>query len=67
MAAHMRRGDFTLVGWAMEKGIEQHLDRVKNRFATGRERLRDVLYKSSRRGSGDLAKAEKLLPREGDP
>ncbi|KII93203.1 hypothetical protein PLICRDRAFT_100474 [Plicaturopsis crispa FD-325 SS-3] len=36
MSAHMRRGDFAELGWAMEKTIQGHLGRVKRRLDGGR-------------------------------
>jgi hypothetical protein len=42
MSAHMRRGDFALIGWAMEKGLEDHLKRVKDRLSKGRSKLQEL-------------------------
>jgi len=42
VAAHMRRGDFVRAGWVMEKTIQDHLDRVRSRLATGRNLLRSL-------------------------
>jgi len=39
MAAHMRRGDFLSIGWAMEWDIHDHVNRVKDRLERGRELL----------------------------
>ncbi|THH17349.1 hypothetical protein EW146_g3462 [Bondarzewia mesenterica] len=40
MGAHMRRGDFVRLGWAMDISVEAHVDRVKQRLDAGREMLR---------------------------
>jgi len=42
MGAHMRRGDFVRLGWAMEMSIEAHIDRVKRHIDEGREILRTL-------------------------
>ncbi|KAH9058115.1 hypothetical protein EDB87DRAFT_952861 [Lactarius vividus] len=42
MGAHMRRGDFLQIGWAMEKDPEAHVRRVKERLQTGRFLLADL-------------------------
>ncbi|KAG8936607.1 hypothetical protein FRC02_000600 [Tulasnella sp. 418] len=42
MAAHMRRGDFVRLGWAMEAKIEDHLARVKDRLDKGRQVLQTI-------------------------
>ncbi|PVG04811.1 hypothetical protein CPB86DRAFT_18038 [Serendipita vermifera] len=39
LAAHMRRGDFTKVGWAMEPALEDHYKRILNRLDRGRALL----------------------------
>jgi len=39
MGAHMRRGDFVRLGWAMESTPEAHVRRVKERLQSGREIL----------------------------
>ncbi|KAF8555820.1 hypothetical protein OG21DRAFT_1410330 [Imleria badia] len=39
MAAHMRRGDFTRLGWAMEADFGAHLARIKFHLGSGREVL----------------------------
>ncbi|KAG8216527.1 hypothetical protein J3R82DRAFT_6643 [Butyriboletus roseoflavus] len=39
MAAHMRRGDFTRYGWAMEPDFAAHLARIKKHLNTGRNTL----------------------------
>lgn len=39
MAAHMRRGDFDRLGWAMEKTLQDHFNRLKRKLATARELL----------------------------
>ncbi|KAI0003694.1 hypothetical protein BJV74DRAFT_876058 [Russula compacta] len=39
MGAHMRRGDFVRVGWAMESTPEAHVQRVKGRLEVGRSAL----------------------------
>ncbi|KAG8903164.1 hypothetical protein FRB99_003665 [Tulasnella sp. 403] len=43
MAGHMRRGDFVREGWVMEKTIEDHLSRIKNRLDTGRDILTKIV------------------------
>ncbi|KIJ45168.1 hypothetical protein M422DRAFT_207427 [Sphaerobolus stellatus SS14] len=62
MSAHMRRGDFSTVGWAMEKDLAAHLKRVKDRFSAGRSTIRKLLL-HSHGNKADLS----LSPREGDP
>jgi len=42
MAAHMRRGDFVDQGWVMESTIQDHLNRVRERFMHGRDILRSL-------------------------
>ncbi|KZP26132.1 hypothetical protein FIBSPDRAFT_909313 [Athelia psychrophila] len=42
VGAHMRRGDFVNVDWAMEKTFEAHFDRIRNRLSTGRDLLRSL-------------------------
>jgi len=39
MGAHMPRGDFLELGWAMEWDIYDHVNRVKDRLENGREVL----------------------------
>ncbi|KAN0086013.1 hypothetical protein V8E55_007147 [Tylopilus felleus] len=39
MAAHMRRGDFTRLGWAMEADFGVHLARIRKHLQSGRETL----------------------------
>ncbi|KZP31372.1 hypothetical protein FIBSPDRAFT_724960 [Athelia psychrophila] len=39
VAAHMRRGDFVKAGWVMEKSIEDHTRRVKEKLSDGRSVL----------------------------
>ncbi|TFY76959.1 hypothetical protein EWM64_g7055 [Hericium alpestre] len=39
MGAHMRRGDFVKLGWAMESSAEAHIARVKKHLAAGRKTL----------------------------
>jgi len=39
MGAHMRRGDFILLGWVMEWDIHDHINRIKDRLERGRELL----------------------------
>ncbi|KAH0834894.1 hypothetical protein J3R83DRAFT_10540 [Lanmaoa asiatica] len=39
MAAHMRRGDFARIGWAMEADFAAHLARIKRHLQEGREAL----------------------------
>ncbi|GJJ13799.1 hypothetical protein Clacol_008056 [Clathrus columnatus] len=54
LSAHMRRGDFTVIGWVKDKSLESHLKHVQEIFEQGRKRLvRQVL-----RGG---------MPREDDP
>jgi len=42
MGAHMRRGDFIRLGWAMEADPEAHVKRVKDRLVKGREFLQSL-------------------------
>lgn len=42
MGAHMRRGDFVRLGWAMESTPEAHVQRVKTRLESGREILEHI-------------------------
>ncbi|KAH9058099.1 hypothetical protein EDB87DRAFT_1564371 [Lactarius vividus] len=42
MGAHMRRGDFVDLGWAMEMGPKDHIRRVKGRLQAGRTVLADL-------------------------
>jgi len=42
LSAHMRRGDFVRVHWAMEGTVEAHLSRIKDRLAMGRDVLREL-------------------------
>ncbi|KAI9450389.1 hypothetical protein BJY52DRAFT_179566 [Lactarius psammicola] len=42
MGAHMRRGDFIRIGWAMETSPEAHVRRVKERLQSGRFLLADL-------------------------
>ncbi|KZV71332.1 hypothetical protein PENSPDRAFT_540994, partial [Peniophora sp. CONT] len=42
MGAHMRRGDFVRLGWAMESDPETHVRRVKDRLGKGREFLESL-------------------------
>ncbi|EIW85491.1 hypothetical protein CONPUDRAFT_80065 [Coniophora puteana RWD-64-598 SS2] len=42
MAAHMRRGDFARLGWAMESDFAAHLERIQNHLKDGRERLQTL-------------------------
>ncbi|KAH9173215.1 hypothetical protein EDB89DRAFT_2068974 [Lactarius sanguifluus] len=44
MGAHMRRGDFVRLGWAMEMAPENHVQRVKDRLGAGRAVLADLHY-----------------------
>ncbi|KIJ61486.1 hypothetical protein HYDPIDRAFT_96607 [Hydnomerulius pinastri MD-312] len=39
MAAHMRRGDFARLNWAMEADFGAHLERIKRHLREGRETL----------------------------
>jgi len=39
MGAHMRRGDFVRLGWAMASPIAEHVERVKDRLERGRVAL----------------------------
>ncbi|KAH7105228.1 hypothetical protein BKA62DRAFT_692126 [Auriculariales sp. MPI-PUGE-AT-0066] len=74
-AAHMRRGDFTTLGWSLEPSLDQHLESLRSRFTAGLKILRQV-----RRGNfnklyiynipdvepdGSLLQRE--LPLRGDP
>ncbi|KAI0031155.1 hypothetical protein K488DRAFT_52672 [Vararia minispora EC-137] len=45
MGAHMRRGDFVRNGWAMEKDPKIHVERVKDRLASGRQVLESLKQK----------------------
>ncbi|THH16171.1 hypothetical protein EW146_g4417, partial [Bondarzewia mesenterica] len=40
MGAHMCRGDFVRLGWAMDVSVEAHVDRVKQHLDAGWETLR---------------------------
>ncbi|KAI0068212.1 hypothetical protein BV25DRAFT_1818597 [Artomyces pyxidatus] len=42
MGAHMRRGDFLRLGWAMEKDPEDHVKRVKHHLEGGRAILSNM-------------------------
>ncbi|KAI0275081.1 hypothetical protein BC834DRAFT_965522 [Gloeopeniophorella convolvens] len=42
MGAHMRRGDFVNLGWAMELSPEAHVGRVKDRLGYGRTILQEL-------------------------
>ena len=42
MGAHMRRGDFVRLGWAMEADPETHVLRVQDRLKKGREFLESL-------------------------
>ncbi|KAL8286943.1 hypothetical protein RQP46_003949 [Phenoliferia psychrophenolica] len=41
MAAHLRRGDFIVVGWAAETSYEADMAHITNAFKEGVEKLRD--------------------------
>ncbi|KAG8903163.1 hypothetical protein FRB99_003664 [Tulasnella sp. 403] len=43
MAAHMRRGDFVTIGWAMEKTLQGHFQRIKDRLSDGRQVLETIV------------------------
>ncbi|KAH7919731.1 hypothetical protein BV22DRAFT_1022492 [Leucogyrophana mollusca] len=44
VGAHMRRGDFARLHWAMETGFAQHLDRIKKHLTEGRKILQSLRY-----------------------
>ncbi|KAG8923727.1 hypothetical protein FRC02_010958 [Tulasnella sp. 418] len=60
MSAHMRRGDFVRLGWAMEGSLERHMERIKNRL----ERGRDVLAEIHTSGKIKTFDAKGLIPDE---
>lgn len=60
MSAHMRRGDFALVGWVMENSLSDHLSRIKDRLGNGRNKLEEIFR---RKNKNELA----TLPLENDP
>ncbi|EJD55334.1 hypothetical protein AURDEDRAFT_109699 [Auricularia subglabra TFB-10046 SS5] len=73
MAAQMRRGDFAKLGWAMEKTIEGHFQRIQARMRKGRELLIE-LHKTNKIAPfeiPDVVPATKFFslepPRDGDP
>lgn len=55
LSAHMRRGDFTIVGWVKDRSLEAHLQHIKDVFEEGKKRK---LVKQVLRGG---------MPRSTDP
>lgn len=45
MGAHMRRGDFVRLQWAMEMDPEAHIQRVKKHLQAGREVVVDIHHR----------------------
>ncbi|KII86439.1 hypothetical protein PLICRDRAFT_114277 [Plicaturopsis crispa FD-325 SS-3] len=71
MGAHMRRGDFSKVGWAMEKSIVDHLARIKRRLDGGRAILGlisdlDIHPYAIPEGHVDYSILNMKPPRDGD-
>lgn len=56
MAAHMRRGDFTKLGWAMEADFGAHLARIKRHLGEGRNVL--ISMHGGNAGTYDVPYAE---------
>ncbi|KAF8516366.1 hypothetical protein JB92DRAFT_3082720 [Gautieria morchelliformis] len=69
MSAHMRRGDFAIVGWAMEKTLEGHFKRVQEHLDVGRGILEQIAMSGTNASGVALgSEASQLaLPLEGDP
>ncbi|KZV87092.1 hypothetical protein EXIGLDRAFT_724109 [Exidia glandulosa HHB12029] len=73
MAAQMRRGDFAKLGWAMEKTVEGHFQRIVDRLKKGREVIISLLKerKHTPHEVPDIVPAldffSKQPPNEGDP
>ncbi|KAF8575349.1 hypothetical protein K439DRAFT_1370155 [Ramaria rubella] len=69
MAAHMRRGDFSIVGWVMEKSLDAHLARVKDRLNMGRDRLAKITTPETHISGvqPDVNVSQLALPLESDP
>lgn len=69
MSAHMRRGDFTIVGWVMEGTIEAHLNRIQTKLDAARSTL-EQLHVSNRGISNPTLNreiSERALPLANDP
>lgn len=64
MSAHMRRGDFALVGWVMEKTVEAHFERIRARLDSGRGILKKLHKPGVAQG---VETSQSVLPKEGDP
>ncbi|KAH9032251.1 hypothetical protein EDB85DRAFT_2145627 [Lactarius pseudohatsudake] len=73
MGAHMRRGDFLRLGWAMESTPEDHVRRVKDRLTAGRAVLADLQYSRNwttcdiEGATPDPEQAILPPPQDGDP
>lgn len=69
MAAHMRRGDFTVIGWVMENTIESHLERIRDRLDRGRHILEQITVPETNISGivPDTRVSQLALPLEGDP
>ena len=69
MSAHMRRGDFAIVGWVMEKTVEAHFERIRAHLDVGRDILRGITVPETHISGVDPDIAVSLLamPLQGDP
>ncbi|KAH7913487.1 hypothetical protein BJ138DRAFT_1111446 [Hygrophoropsis aurantiaca] len=71
MSGHMRRGDFATLGWVMEGDFAEHLERIKDRLAHGRELLRSLnndnfIPYAIPNTTADLALLQREPPRKDD-
>jgi hypothetical protein len=69
MSAHMRRGDFAIVGWVMEKTLEGHFQRVQEHLDVGRGILEQIAMPETNISEVvlDSEASQLALPLEGDP
>lgn len=54
LSAHMRRGDFTVVGWVKDQSLEAHFGHIKDIFSEGRKRIKKQVLRGG-------------IPRDDDP